>query len=728
LLNDFYPGNQFRQYKLLEQIGVGGIGLVWSALDKTHNRIVAIKINQIDEDNQAVNYLMLDRHITGLHHPYVMPTFDFGVWKNIQYIVTPYIPGGSLEDRINDRESFPISEALQYAAEIVSALDYLHGENVIHRDLKPANILINFNRHLFVSDFDLARVLSQTTQSMHTGRGTPVYAPPEQHTKAAITLQSDIFSLGIVLYEMFTLKLPWNGEESLGIQQLSGNAELPDPRDITPSLPVDLVHVLRKMTAANPENRPASAGEAMQMVYACFGIKPIMVSTDMGQVEADFRDFDAMELLRQGQARWEKSGDSIMLNLTKFAFIDLKYRQPQENLSTNTLKFMLHNALFYGYQDVYWWGRLRELRERLSIAIQLIAKNNEVLTERVIDHLSADSEIQSVKINLPQSLLNTLLAMAFKTKNDGLLAKILGLLRTLLPSPAKWRKTAFSVDDDDRNLAMLATRDTPGGDRAALLIGHLRSESATLVVAQASSASRRIWALHTIRLAAGDLPVSIPLRLRMAVTGEWLQRLIVAKPNNLLLVFAMAFLGTTLGTSTQIYFTYRLPSFLDLERITISLERGILLGVVFGLGILVTRLIAERFTILNSLQRVLLATIVGGLGLNIGLFTYDVLFLRNTPHGILITIGCLLIALGFALGILYRKPVHRMVVSALVIIFTLAGTWWAHVNLSPNPTDLSPLFFYEYTWTNIQVLGVILVVALPMAILGNLFSLSLDEF
>ena len=132
------------------------------------------------------------------------------------------------------------------------------------------------------------------------------------------------------------------------------------------------------------------------------------------------------------------------------------------------------------------------------------------------------------------------------------------------------------------------------------------------------------------------------------MTGKWLQQLLTARPISLLLVFAMAFLGTALGTSLQIFLTYRLPSFLDLERITVSIERGGFLGIVFGLGILVTRLIAERFSMLNTFPRIMLATIIGGLGLNIGLFTYDVLILQNAPNGYLVTTGCLLIALGYA--------------------------------------------------------------------------------
>lgn len=726
MLTDFFPGSQFRQYKLLEQIGVGGIGLVWSALDQIQNRIVAIKLNKIDEDNQAVNLFMLDRHITGLHHPCILPTYDFGIWKNIQYIVTPYIPGGSLEDRISERTPFPLSEALQYAAEIVSALDYLHGENVIHRDLKPANILINFDYHLYLADFDLARVLSQTTQSMHTGRGTPAYAPPEQHTKAAITLQSDLYSLGIVLYEMFTLKLPWNGEKSLGIEQLSGGAYLPDPVEVNPSLPADLVYALRKMTAPNPDDRPATAGEALQMVYDSFKMEPIKIPARMMQNEDENRKADSAELLRRSLDEWLTSQGRVIPNLTKFAYIDIIQRNINATLPENTLRFMLNTALIYGYQNEYWWKKLANPAERLAVSGKLVHKNNEIGAERIVDHLSRDIEIQALKAPMPKGMVKTLLEITYKTQNEALREKILSLLRALLPPARRWRDLAISFEDDT-NLALQAIQGDPAGDKAALLIGHLRSTSAAQAVLKTVKPERRMPVFQAIHYAAGSLPGSIPIDLRTAVTAAWVQKIITDQPLNLLMVFLMGFLGSALGSSLQIYFTYRLPTFLDVERITISVERGAVIGLIFGLSILFTRLLAERLTSLPAVPRVVLSAVIGGLGLNMGLFTFDVLFLKNNPHGVLLTIACILIAFGFAVSTLARNLPLKILISSLATISALGGSWWVHTTFGNGPTTISPVFFYEYTWTAAQVLGVVLLVSLPISILGNLFTLSLKE-
>ena len=720
LLNDLFPGTQFRQYKLLEQIGVGGIGMVWSALDQTQNRVVAIKFHKIDEDFQAVNHFMLDRSLTGLRHPHVMQTYDFGTWQDIRYIVMPYIPGGSLEDRIKGQKTLSLQDALQFAAEIASALDYLHGEHIIHRDLKPSNILINFNRHLYLADFDLARVLAQTTQSMHTGRGTPAYSPPEQHAMAAITPQSDIFSLGIVLYEMFTLKLPWNGEKSLGIQQLSSSVEIPDPREFDLSLPAGLVDVLRKMTAVNPQDRPASAGEAMQMVYSSFEMGPIFVSSEPPQDEAGTQAFNAAELLGDHIVRWKPGKDTVILNLTKFAFIDLNYKATNAAIPPGVLRFLLTNALIFGYQDDYWWNKLTDPAERLFIASQLIDNYSESVKECIIDHLWDDREIHALKGAVPNDLITSLLTLACNTENESLREKILALIRLLVPAPKKWREAAFSVEDD-KNLALLANQETSAGDKAALLIGHIHSETAAVAILKTASADRRMPAFLAIRASAGSLPTVIPANLRWIVTGEWLRQILTARPLSMLLVFTMAFLGATLGTSIQVYLTYRLPTFLDIERISISLERGGFLGVIFGLGILLTRLLAERLSAIEAVPRVILSTIMGGLGFSIGLFTYDVLILKNAPNGILMMTGCMLIALGYALGSLFRARFVRIAVTASIIFAALAGTWWAHITFSTAPTKLSPVFFYEYSWTNVQVFGVVFLVALPMANIGRMF-------
>jgi len=432
----FLPGRHFQQYQLLEKISAGGTGMVWSAIDQIKNRIVAIKVNELDPENKPGNYLMLDRHMTGLHHPHIIPTYDFGICENIQYCVTPYIPGGSLEDRVHDSEPLSIGEILRYTSEIVSALEYLHAENIIHGDLKPANILFNFNHHLCIADFDLAQILSKTTRAIHTGRGTPAFAPPEQYAMTEITPQSDIFSLGVILYALFTRVLPWKGEKSLGIQQLSSpSTEIPDPREIRPELPAGLVNVLRKMTAANPKDRPDSVRQVRQIVYACFEQEPNRTSINIPIDEKEIHDLNVKELLKNSLALWKTNENVVVPTLTKFALIDQKLRADNPDPGIELQRFMLTHALTYGYQDAFWWEKVENPKDRLIVASQLINKYNDIIAERIIDHLENDRENLDMKSWVPESLLDSILGRAYKTRNEVLRNKILTFLSTIAVDP-----------------------------------------------------------------------------------------------------------------------------------------------------------------------------------------------------------------------------------------------------------------------------------------------------
>ena len=173
VLKDLSPKARFLNYELLEQIGAGGEGVVWSGVDLEHNRIVAVKLNELTEfGEQSMKGGMFDKQtdkLLSLHHPYILPIYDYGLTKNIHYLVTPYIPGGSLRDLLLVRE-LALQDALNFAAEIAAGLDFLHDQNILHRDLKPSNILLDFSRNIYISDFGLARLVSNTTQAVHTGR------------------------------------------------------------------------------------------------------------------------------------------------------------------------------------------------------------------------------------------------------------------------------------------------------------------------------------------------------------------------------------------------------------------------------------------------------------------------------------------------------------------------------------------------------------------------------
>ena len=730
LLSDLRPGTPFRQYRLLEQIGAGGQGVVWSAHDQTEGRIVAVKLNELPtSDQKKAEDQIFERQLSSLvslRHPYILPMYDYGLSDQLRYMVTPYIPGESLEDRLNARP-LTIEQTLRFAAEIASALDYLHAQNVVHRDLKPANILMDFSQNLYVADFGLARVLSFSTQAMHTGRGTPPYASPEQHSMLEITLQSDLYSFGVMLYEMFTRQLPWGGEKILGIQQINSKAEIPDPAEIDPNLPAQLVTVLRQLTAANPVARPASAGDAMQAIYKAFQMAPILLRTQEPAEKISREDDNADRILQDGLTRWAPHKTAVVLSLTKFAYVELQEKKAAaQPAHPDTQYFMLQSALAFGYDDDYWWAQVTNPKERLYIASQLIDSENRVMATRVARHLVSDPGIRRLRFRIPEAMTESLLILAFSSSDVLLRQQLIQFLRLYSPASPKWRAQAFS-SEQDLQLARLALDDTDLGNESARLIGQVGSTLALETILKTADADRRMNVLVLIQKTAGRLPATLPRMLRLRVLAEWvIQRLSTQLPG-LLLAYLLALTGAALGAGLQVYLTYRLPDFLDQERIGVSVERGIFLGATLALGIFLVKLIVESFPETNTPVRLAAASITGGVTLSLALFIYDTLFLQTVPTGLLLITGCLLWAGGYAAAGLFKPRILKMLISYLVCLVVLAGTWFVHTSLASSPAILSPIYFYEYTWSAVQVLQTVLVVALPMALFPQLADLAPRE-
>jgi serine/threonine protein kinase len=727
-LSALIPGGFFRQYQLLEQIGVGGQAVVWSALDDNRNRIYAIKFNKIlDADETRAEEVGIEiklEKLVDLQHPHILPVQDHGSEERVRFLVSPYIPGGTLTARIR---SAPLSSeaVLRYATEIASALDYLHSRGVIHRDLKASNILLDLSDHTYLADFGLARLISSSTLAFHTGHGTPPYAPPEQIRSQEITPESDIFSFGILLFEMFTGQLPWNGQKQLGVEQLHSDQQLPDPREYVTGLPPLITEVLRRVTSADPARRPRTAGEVMQMLYHVFKVPAESMQAEKRFDEVAARGRDADQLLNQGLTQWEASHGRFDLGLTKFALVDLQCG----DLNTEAFhRFMLSQALTYGYSDDRWWATIRSPRERLLVSSLMLGKENEAIAARVLSHLTNDSEILASGKGLPGSIAKALLVIGTKTNDARLRQRIFNGLRTLVRPGSAWKDPRLDPDQLER-LGELALEDSGMGDATAELIGHLRTPTPVQVILHHFEEGRKITALLLIQRVAGGLPGFVPKGIRIRLALEWILHRLTQRPVTLIGAYVLAFLGAALGVGAQVYLTYNLPNFLDIARMSTSLEQGLIIGSIFGLGIFLSRVITERFHTSNAFLRVFLGTLAGGAIINIAFLILYILFRNTPPSGFLLTLGSLLIGLTFALSGLIRSVLLRIVLSTVSIFVAITGTWLLHVNLADSSLQLTPLFMYDYAWPLARVLLTALGVSLLISTFGNLVSLYVrDEY
>ena len=729
-LSDLRPGFQFHQYQLLEQIGAGGQGVVWSAEDRQRNDIVAIKFNEVpDSEQEQADDEMFGRQLEKLlsvQHPNILPISDSGLENRVRYLVTPYIAGGSVFERIK-RGRLPLEDAFRFSAEIASALDFLHSQGIIHRDIKSSNILLNLKNHTYLADFGLARSLSTTTQAMHTGRGTPVYAPPEQHKLLEITRKSDIYSFGILLFEIFAGQLPLGGETMLGIQQLYSNVEIPDPCEINNTLPPLMKEVLRRVTSADPVHRPSSAADVMKMLYYIFGMQGFSPSIESIADRAVILAQDADDLFNKSLSRWAMGDHDGETGLTKFALIDLDHKLRGEDKTQGGVgQFMLFHALLYGYKDEYWWSKVTNSRDRLAVSFRLLTEQDEAVAARVLDLLVADKNLQALPADQSSKIIASLLEMAARSRNRAFAQKFLSTLRILIPSGSAWNNSSLNPELN-KLLGELALEDSDAGDQAAYLAGHLRSQPVVNFILKRADRRRLVPALLEVQHAAGRLPAFVPGEIRLRVTLEWIFQRLTFQPARMFGAYILALLGATLGIATQEYLTYRLPEFIDVLRISTSLEQGLITGIIFSLGIFAARLLVERFSGVNALLRIFLGTVAGAIGMNIAMFIFHVLFIETPPKGFLITLGCIMIAFSFALSGLFRSRLVGMFLSVSAISLAIIGTWWTHLTFAASITELTPLFQYDYGWSFLQILFTSILVALWIGVFGNLMKLTTEE-
>ncbi len=269
---------RFGHYIVEATLGRGAMGTVYLARDERIGRRVALKKLRIDgtqfEDSEdtAEFYMRLQREAEvcgSLQHPNIVTLYDVGYeGERIAYLALEYIAGETLLDLIKRHRpaSLPVDLALRIAADILRGLAYAHGRGIVHRDIKPANILIGHDGIAKIADFGIARPAQSSMTAAGALIGTPNYMPPEQVKGTMVTPRSDLFSLGVLLFEMVTGMKPFSGGEMASILEKIVRMPTPSAAAMNANVSPELDAVIQRLTAKSPEQRFASAAEALEAI------------------------------------------------------------------------------------------------------------------------------------------------------------------------------------------------------------------------------------------------------------------------------------------------------------------------------------------------------------------------------------------------------------------------------------------------------------------------------
>jgi serine/threonine protein kinase len=252
-------------YQVVAPLGHGGMAAVYKAYQPAMDRYVALKIlpRQLALDPEFVGRFEQEaKVIAKLQHPHILPVHDFGEADGYTYIVMPFVDSGTLADLMK-RGPLPLDRIIGVMKQVGDALNYAHSRGIVHRDVKPSNVLVDASGNCLLTDFGISKIVESSARFTVTGSlvGTPAYMSPEQAKGMAVDQRSDLYALGVILYEMATGQVPYTAETPLAVVIKHINDPLPLPRTMQPNLPEAVERVILKSLAKDPAERYASAAE-----------------------------------------------------------------------------------------------------------------------------------------------------------------------------------------------------------------------------------------------------------------------------------------------------------------------------------------------------------------------------------------------------------------------------------------------------------------------------------
>jgi len=309
------------RYKIIKEIGRGGMAIVYSARDTLLERRVAIKMlrPEYKSDDEFIDKFRQEaRAVARLSHPNVVSIYDIVVDEERIYLVMEIVEGKTLKDIIKERKKLSIAESLEIARQIAAALSVAHGNQIVHCDIKPHNIILNDDHEVKVTDFGIARAVSNSTVRVtETVVGSAHYFSPEQAKGGEIKAYSDIYSLGVVLYEMTTGELPFHGESPISVALKHIQQQPVEAAKINKDIPEEVNDLIMKAIAKDPADRFQDAYEMRQQITYC--LKNLKSNIVNSEKKADFNadetrvmkksDFDFLNNSSKNNAEVSKTND-----------------------------------------------------------------------------------------------------------------------------------------------------------------------------------------------------------------------------------------------------------------------------------------------------------------------------------------------------------------------------------------------------------------------------------
>ena len=338
-MNDLI-GQSLGRYHILEQLGEGGMAIVYKAYDTRLERDVAVKVIRTEKltiETMGKTLKRFEREakaLAKLTHPNIVPITDYGEHDEKPYLVMPYLPGGTLKQKLG--KPIPWEDSVRLLIPIARALHYAHQQGVIHRDVKPANILITQSGEPMLTDFGIAKILLDTEETADLtgtgmGVGTPEYMSPEQFQGKGVDARTDVYSLGVVLYEMVTGRKPYQADTPAAVLIKQVTEALPRPRSFVSELPDAVERILLKALAKEKENRYESMAELANVSEGLLSLPPIAKEERENTTEKAHISQKPLPVTQQEESRARIAQKTALRSPLPIAKMDLRNDQTKKS-------------------------------------------------------------------------------------------------------------------------------------------------------------------------------------------------------------------------------------------------------------------------------------------------------------------------------------------------------------------------------------------------------------